>query len=361
MQLYLKRGIIFILVLFTFSLSISSTVYAQQVKITATDLLVRSGAGSEYEVIGSVDSGERYPLISEQAEWVEIAYNSTTGWVSKQYLTIIESNNQSSEEVQDNIQDEQISEPLTIKYNNTNIRSLPSTAGDILAIVPKGETVTQIDIVNGWAKVNWNDTTGYLPAWILEEGTFMDNNTISVLQNKVIVIDPGHGGRDVGAIGASGNFEKDYTLKTAKNLQNYLELLGATVYLTRPDDHYYTLTGRSSFSNYFDADVFLSLHYNSTPEYPSAQGINTYYYDESDKTLAKLIHDELLDSTLTRDRGFDDGDFQVIRTNHQPALLLELGFISNIEEENNIKSFTYQRKISQGIITGLQKYFSISE
>lgn len=365
-----QKHIVFFFLILIVSLSSSSLVYAKEVKIAADGLNVRSGPGEDYDVVGQVNTGETFQLIEEQSNWIAISYNSETVWVSAEYVSLSSEMDESDQpEETDTTEETTVTSPeeqtsssnLMTKFQVTNVRSQPSTAGDILTTLAKGEKISTIRSENDWLEIEWENTTGYVPSWVVGNVSPVRKDATSVFQNKVIILDAGHGGRDVGAIGASGNYEKDYTLRTVEMVKSYLEQLGATVYLTRDDDHYYTLTSRAAFSNYWNADMFLSLHYNSTPQYPNAAGISTYYYNDSDEDLANVVHEELLKSLLPEDRKVDYGDFQVIRTNHRPSLLLELGFISNVEEESNIQTLSYQKKIAQGIIAGLQRYYSFNE
>ncbi|WP_079708411.1 N-acetylmuramoyl-L-alanine amidase [Paraliobacillus ryukyuensis] len=293
------KSIIFLLML-VISLSISSSVYAATVKIDTDNLNIRNGPSLESDVIGQADTGETYQLNERKDGWVSIYFNNSIAWVSSEYVTISDENNEKNHDQTVHVQKDSI--PTETK-----------------------------------------------------------NNPNALLKNKVIVIDPGHGGRDVGAIGVSGGYEKKYVLHTAHNLKTYLEHLGAIVHLTRETDNYKMLSSRASYANYQRADVFLSLHYNSSPQYPSVKGIGTFFYDKNDETFASIMQEELIKTTNSEDRHAQFGDFQVLRTNHQPALLLELGFISNAAEELNIQTIAYQRKISQGVMAGLQKYFLMRE
>ncbi len=343
-------------VLFTIIISFSTTTYAENVTIQANDLNIRSGPGTNYDVIGQVNEGEIYPLVEDQDPWVQISYQGVDGWLAKEYIGISETDHDTAEKNHSGSTTKQIITP----YDNTNLRNQPSTDGEIVGIIPKGTILPVIQTVNNWIETKWEGKTGYIPSWTVTDIKPINLHSDSVFDQKVIVIDAGHGGRDVGAIGASNAYEKNYTMETATNIKEYLEQLGAIVYLTRGNDQFMPLAARATFANHLQADAFISIHYNSTPQYPNAKGISTYYYDEKDKLFSTTIHDELLSATASEDRRVQFGNFQVLRTNHTPALLLELGFISNVAEELNIQSIAYQRKISKGIIAGMQKYFSIN-
>lgn len=169
------------------------------------------------------------------------------------------------------------------------------------------------------------------------------------LNDIVIVLDAGHGGKDEGATGYSGVLEKDINLLTAKLLSNKLEKYGAKVFLTRKDDIFLPLSKRIKFTTKKDADLFISIHYNSSPS-STPKGITTFYYEnQMDKLMATKIHNHILSAVNITDRGVLFGDYHVLRENSVPSVLLELGFISNKEEEQHISSSSFQNKISTAI------------
>ncbi|HHU19148.1 MAG TPA: SH3 domain-containing protein [Bacilli bacterium] len=358
------RVITYTTLLLFVSLLFQSTSYANTVQIETDDLLVRSGPGTEYELIGHVNQGEDYALVEQTDDWLAIDFNGETGWVSRQYATITDqADDNHSTETETPINqpetDEQAdlsTQAFDIPVDHLHLRAQATTQSEILAVLTEGETVTIVEQDQDWIKVLAQDGEGFIPAWLLNyQEPVIEGQTN--LKNKVIVIDPGHGGADVGAISITDRYEKDYALNTAKHLEYQLEMLGATVYLTRSDDYYYALTPRAVLANYHAADVFLSIHYNSEPQYPSANGLNTYYRKDADQGLADAVHLGLLEKTNANDRGVLSGDYRVLRVSKQPSLLLELGFLSNQAEEKLIQTPAYQDEISRGIILGLENYF----
>lgn len=179
----------------------------------------------------------------------------------------------------------------------------------------------------------------------------------NVFKDKTILIDAGHGGHDVGAIGAAESYEKDIAFITASELERTLRLLGAKTIVTRKKDDFISLNARTSFSNKSDIDVFLSIHYNSFPEQPDVTGIETYYYHDQHKELAQFIQRGVIQKTNAKNRGISKGDYFVLRENFKPSVLLELGFISNEESEDLLRTNFYQMKIVAGIVSGLKDYF----
>ncbi|WP_407269555.1 N-acetylmuramoyl-L-alanine amidase [Radiobacillus sp. PE A8.2] len=342
----IRSKLVTLLIAILLVLSISSSVYASEAIINVDNLNVRSGPGTNYERIGQVHQNDTYPILQEQGDWVELQIGDTTGWVTTEYVSLPEE------------QTEELEGTVTILYNETNIRDGASTSFDIIGSINKDETVNLEGKEGDWYQISWQEQTGYIPSWVTAEGaTISSTPEANEIKDKTIVLDPGHGGYDVGAIGASGNYEKDYNLLTAKALKQKLEILGAEVILTRSTDNFKTLIARSTLSNLVEADAFLSIHYNSTPAYPNAGGVSTFYYSDVDEELAAFIQKGLVDSTALRDRDYRQENFAVTRNNNRPAVLLELGFISNTEEEQNFQSEAFQEKVAQGVISGLNNYF----
>lgn len=176
-----------------------------------------------------------------------------------------------------------------------------------------------------------------------------------VLSGYTIVIDPGHGGKDPGAIGLNGIMEKDLILETSLAIAEKIEDFGGNVILTREDDRFVTLKDRILISNQNDVDAFISIHYNSYSE-DYVGGINTYYYNDG-RRLANVIQKRLSEEVSLRNRGVRQDSYRVLRDNRHPAILIELGFITNTTELATIQSPTYHDQVAEGITKGLMEYF----
>lgn len=214
-----------------------------------------------------------------------------------------------------------------------------------------------------------------------------------------VVIDPGHGGHDVGTIGATGLLEKDVTLDIAKRLSSLIEeKLGSQVVLTRTDDVYLSPEQRTALANLHKADLFISIHANSSPS-KAATGIETYYLnftsspeamevaarenassqrsvselsdlikkialrdkiDESREFAAKVQSALFQGSTRagnrTRDRGVRKAPFIVLIGAQMPSVLTEVGFLSNAREEGLLKKPDYRQKIAESLLRGILQY-----
>ena len=185
------------------------------------------------------------------------------------------------------------------------------------------------------------------------------------IRGKTIVIDPGHGGSDSGAVGLNGYKEKDWTLKTALACADYLTKAGANVIMTRKNDTYPTLQDRADISNNSKAVFFCSIHYNKGGAVVNADtgelsgtGVEVY---TGEGGLSQNIASKVLNSILAkfdmRNRGVKDGThLYVIANTEAPAILVEGGFMSSSYDVNKLKSDQSLRdmgiQIAKGIVAG---------
>ena len=212
-----------------------------------------------------------------------------------------------------------------------------------------------------------------------------------------IILDPGHGGRDPGAIGPTGLQEKEVTLSIARKLSQLIrEKMGLEVYLTRKDDRFVSLDQRAEIANQLNGDIFLSIHANAGFD-KQAKGVETFFnsrytygegaemvaarensvaesgdvppevkmilwdliqnqYRSESNDLSHFIQRELSKSTGLEDRGVKSARFYVLRGVAMPACLIEVGFISNPWEEKELKKDSFRTKIALGIFNGLRNY-----
>ena len=197
--------------------------------------------------------------------------------------------------------------------------------------------------------------------------------------SKTIFLDPGHGGRDSGAY-YYNVAEKDLNMQVYRKLRKKLEELGYKVLTSRDSDiDVDFITERSRMVNKTNSDIFISIHFNATgsayskssgiqtysysdePDYPSK--INPYWHNHPDrmsesKRLAAAIHSSLLAETGAKDAGLLERSFAVLRETAKPAVLLELGYMDNFAENQQIQDSHYQDKLVAGIVKGIQKYYA---
>jgi N-acetylmuramoyl-L-alanine amidase len=219
-----------------------------------------------------------------------------------------------------------------------------------------------------------------------------------------VVIDAGHGGKDPGAIGVSGSYEKNVTLDIAKKVKQILEQNGIKAVLTRASDQALTLEKRTEIASQEQGDLFVSIHANSNPT-RSVSGIEVYdlrpltwaekkepqrrrnqqllfsrlAMKQNDEPLEKILSDMLFNyktkespslaasvtSSLTNgsrahNRGVKKAGYNVLRNSLVPAVLVEVGFLSNPKEERQLNTSAYQGKIADGIAEGILHYINRS-
>lgn len=185
-----------------------------------------------------------------------------------------------------------------------------------------------------------------------------------ILKNKTIYIDPGHGGRDPGAIYKELR-ESDINLQISKYLKEELEKNGAQVYLTRIGDYDLSennarnhkkndLTARARLINESNCDMYISIHLNSDPS-PTWNGIQIFYTDnnENNKKIAETIKEQLKLKRKTKELK----NMYLFEKISQPGILIEAGFISNPNDRYKLKQSEYQQELSKNITEGIIKYF----
>ena len=198
---------------------------------------------------------------------------------------------------------------------------------------------------------------------------------------NVVFLDPGHGGRDPGAV-YNGLREKDLNMSIYRKLRSELEKLGYTVLTSRDKDVYVDyVTERSEMVNKTDADVFISIHFNATGV-PGANrsGVETYIYEpdpdikprinkvahddptrlSESKRLADTIHNSVVSVAGANDRGVHGSNYAVLRETVKPAVLLELGYIDS-PEYKKISDDKYQKKLVEGIVSGLRNFYKTAK
>ena len=192
---------------------------------------------------------------------------------------------------------------------------------------------------------------------------------IDGVRGHTIVIDPGHGGSDTGAIGVDGLREKDITLLVAKRVQDLLVSSGAHVAMTREEDrdvYGVNATDAQELQARVDvgeateqAEVFLSIHCNAFTK-SAANGTETFYYPKSarDIALAQALQDGMLDHSGLRNRGVKEARFYVLHHSSMPAALVELAFITNPKEKKLLADENFQQEMALGICEGLANYFA---
>ncbi len=246
-----------------------------------------------------------------------------------------------------------------VNTQSLNVRTGPSAVYQTIGSLDK-DTVVQVGYaVGSWTLIKSGDIIGFVSSSFLGSG----GDDSGSLASEVIVIDPGHGGKDPGAIGYNLK-EKDVVLDTGLRLKKLLAKTPFTVKYTRETDVFVELVDRVALAKRVNGDVFVSIHANSFNG--SANGSETYYYGNSratnpniddSKMLAAKIQDRLVVAMKTIDRGDKHGNFHVIRENTMPAILVELAFIDNKSDNAKLASPTYRQEAAEAIYLGIVDYY----
>ena len=172
---------------------------------------------------------------------------------------------------------------------------------------------------------------------------------------RSVVIDAGHGGTDTGAIGGGIN-EKDITLDVSKRVEKLLKQKGYDVKMTRVDDTYVSLQDRVEISEKYCPDIFVSIHVNSSVK-PEITGVETHYYHQESMELAQVVHSSFASAVQSPNRGLFKSKFYVINHTTSPAILIEIGFISNANERAQLVGEKRKQATAKAIADGIQEYF----
>ena len=237
-------------------------------------------------------------------------------------------------------------------------------SGPKVIVIPKNNGDNNKATSQKGGKVTTKSDKVELPLAIKAKSKFRTGGGI---KDKIITLDPGHGGSDPGAIGASGLKEKQITLEISMRVKELLEKEGAKVFMTRTTDKdVYApnasdraeLQARVNVAEKHNSDLFLSLHINSSVN-NSVGGFSSYYYPKTDNDLkiAKAIQDKFAKNFGVDNLGVRQANFYVVKRCSMPATLLEMCFISNPKEEKLMKSKWFQKKTARLIVEGVKNYF----
>ncbi len=172
----------------------------------------------------------------------------------------------------------------------------------------------------------------------------------------VVVIDPGHGGADPGAVGRGGLQEKGVVLDISNQAANVLRSQGVTVRMTRTGDQTVELAPRVAIANGVRADVFVSIHANAISlSRPDVNGLENYYF-QTGYSLAQSIHRSILQRLDVRDRGVRQARFYVLRNTNMPAVLVETGFVTGQVDAPRLQTPSYRRQMGEAIAQGILNY-----
>jgi N-acetylmuramoyl-L-alanine amidase len=328
-------------------------------QIAVDALNVRSKPDLSSSIETTVKNGDVFPVESMDGNWVEIRLSEGgTGWVYAFHGHL------SSQSVK--VAANPKEEAVTVLTDGTNLRTEASTSSGVAARANAGDRLQVVSKSGDWYQVALPDgQQAYIAEWVV---TSDETKTASkdaekkevrkegTLNGLTIVLDPGHGGNDGGTVGARDTKEKDLTLETAETLSHHLRSAGADVILTRQSDTYVDLRKRVSAGHQVAADAFISLHYDAA-ENSSVSGFTTYYQLDYQYALAESVNEALGRKIDLRNRGVRAGNYLVLRENRQAAILVELGYLSNFNDERIVTSGQFQEQAALGLYNGIVNYF----
>lgn len=303
--------------------------------------------------LGQLSQGDKVTVVYQQNNWCQIIYNHNIAWVKTNALSMSgvtvnakvnsSSTSSSSSKTKTTLQKQKY---VVVQQDNTKIRKSANINGKIWATVANGTKLTYISKSGEWYKVKYNNQTGYVAAWICELVTTIKQPT--KLTDATIALDPGHGGNNTGAVASDNTDEKTYTLKMANVIAKQLRNAGAKVIMTRNNDQ--DVSGTSRLQTAANANVLISIHFDASAN----NGITTYYNTSDAASLAQALSNQLNNLSL-QNNGIATNNTTILQDNNQPAVLLELGSMSN--DETTITSTDYQQKVAKDIVAGLKQYF----
>jgi N-acetylmuramoyl-L-alanine amidase len=356
-------------------------------KITASGgLNLRDSPSSTGKILVTIPEGTTIELVDLQNQWDKTTYQSQTGWVSSAYVTPITTSNVSSTTAVDlsvngtvyilggtgiiSTNTQNIIQGKASSQYSDNLKAFPPLPSGIK--IPYSPS-SGSEIVTPPADNPPPVSTTYDPSTDVLLNPFQgipDN----ALAGKTIMIDPGHGGPDTGAIGPNHTYEKNNTLAISLDLNDILKQAGAKVILTRDKDvspclspnysEMDDLQARVDLANNNKPDLFICIHNDSFTN-PDVQGTTTYYSEDNPKSaeslqLASSIQSAVVDMDKTKNRGVKDARFYVLRQTSMPAILLEAAFISSPYEEARLQNPTFQKNLAAAVFQGIYNYYTTS-
>lgn len=320
-------------------------------------------ANNQSQVVTSIPYGQLFYLLDDQqSNFSKVSYNGQEGYVDNNQLNYAVDHMNELYKLQAGLpQTLDAKKMISTKLKETPLYETANTFSKRISTVNAGTIFNYEDRENDFYKVTiGNGKKAYIPYWLVNANFATiesDSQLPQGIEHAKIVIDPGHGGDDPGAVVTfSEKHEADHTLTTALLLKKELENLGATVILTRESDKSVSLENRAQLSNREKANAFISLHFDSGPN-SNASGTTGYYFTSTSENLAQTVNKYIARNLTLKSQGTKFQNFLVLRENKQPSILLELGYLNNPDDNKLIESTEYQENIAKSIASALKEYF----
>ncbi len=327
--------------------------------VAVNALNVRAEANQSSRRLSVLSQGTKIDIYEKgvNKDWLKIKVNNEWAYVHGDFVTVTAKTNSATPTPTN-----QVVGQGTVAVNALNVRAEANQSSRRLSVLSQGTKIDiyEVGVNKDWLKIKVNNDWAYVHGDFVNISGSLTNVDTKKLANKVIVVDPGHGGRDPGAV-AFGLKEKDIVLDVSLILQKKLEQAGAKVHMTRTKDVYVSLGNRVQTVKKENADIFLSLHVNSAA-IASAHGTETFWNRNFQRfnshLLANSVQDKLVDTLGTRDRGVKEAGFEIIKYTQVPSVLIELGFLTNRAEAEKLANRIYQEQAAEAIVAGLVDYYN---
>lgn len=336
----------------------------KQGKITASGgLNIRANPSTTADILTTIPERATVTLAEDRGEWYKVTYRGTSGWIFAEYVSALPGSagaGPGGVDLSPNGKVYILGGTGVISANTQNI-----IGGKVASRYPDNLK----DFPALPSSLDPSDPQTYDPATEVLADPFQ-GIPAKALQGKKILIDPGHGGMDTGAIGSNSAFEKDSNLAVALYLNDILTEAGATVCLTRSTDvavaanftERADLQARVDIAAKNQPDLFISIHHNANSN-PDKNGTTTYYSNQNPKTsasakLAGTIQNRLVQTLHTVDDGVREENYYVVRYTTVPSVLVEVAYISNPYEEARQQNPVFQKNAATAIFQGIYEYFN---
>jgi N-acetylmuramoyl-L-alanine amidase len=354
--------------------------------------ITRTGASSDFSRLTPLPKGTKAAITArqtgnnngKQANWVRLDYG---GWILAEQVnitsgiavpprTIVKSvTSKDREGATDVVFPLQVAVPVTLEQgtNTVTLTLYNTTAQTDIIRFNDNPVVSRLDwkqtspgvvqyTFNLKSKQQWGYKLRYqgssLVLSLRHPPKLNKDNLDKPLTGTKILLDPGHGGKDSGAVGPNGYTEKDANLYAAKLLANELAMRGAAVYLSREADKFIELSDRQTIIDNLEPTLALSVHHNSLPDggNPDTKGFSTFWYHGQAQSLAMYLHNYVVKDTGRPSYGVFWDNLALARPASAPSVLLEWGFMSNPSEFEQIADPQEQQKMAKSIADGITKW-----
>lgn len=349
--------------------SIRPTKETIKAKVNATSLNIRENADASSPVIGAYTNGQEIIVFKVDGQWAQVKYNGQWGYVHTNYL-IMQVNKQPFTALSQPQLDTYDGNRAWLKWSKvgsvttshkllSNGVEITTSASQIDEWTGSHPAIDRIEYSGSKIRIYFNPGYHFVVRHSVNEVKVTLLN--SGLTGKRIVVDAGHGDHDPGAKGATGLREKEVNLAVATYVADFLRSAGAEVTLTRSNDTFLSLAGRVQVAHNNDADAFVSVHSDSFKE--TSQGSTTFYHSgknpswQQSKQLSDIAIKKITSQLGTVNRGSQDKSLHVIRETEIPAILVEMAFISNPNEEALLKSDEFRQKAAQAIYDSFVEFY----